>query len=131
MVALGGVLSTRRFAITVELAELPATSVATARRSYRPSETAVVSKLTEYGALRSVPIAVQVPAPAGERWKTTCATPLPPVSAADAVSVTPARRFAPGSFCVAVGFVLSIERFEIAAELEALPTLSVATMRKS
>ena len=79
----------------------------------------------------SVPIAVHVPAPAGERWKTTWAMPLPPVSAADPVSVTVARRFAPGSSWVAVGAVLSTRRFETTAELVVLPTLSVATTRKS
>ena len=36
-----------------------------------------MSQETEYGAVVSVPIVVQVPAPAGERWKTTWATPEP------------------------------------------------------
>jgi len=39
------------------------------------------------------------------------ATRAPPVSVAEAVSETVPARFVPGSFIVAVGFVLSTSRF--------------------
>ena len=47
MVELGALLSIWRFEIVAELAVLPAPSVATARMSYSPSLTAVVSNETE------------------------------------------------------------------------------------
>ena len=71
IVVSGAVLSTRRF-VTVLVLILPAVSVATARTSYRPSETPVLSQLAVKGAVPSVPIVVQVDPPAGARWKTTC-----------------------------------------------------------
>ena len=50
------------------------------------------SKEQEYGDVVSVQTSVHVPAPAGERWILTLATPEPP-SDADAVRLTvvPAR----------------------------------------
>ena len=56
----------------------------------------------EYGEVVSVPMSVHVPAPAGERWKTTLATaesvslPLP-------LSVTVPARGEPGSVRLPVG----------------------------
>ena len=83
----GAVLSTREVRSAL-VPSKPPTSVATARRSYCPSPTLLVSKSAENGALVSVATCVQVPAPAGLRSKTTWA-----VSAWDAaVRVTePAR----------------------------------------
>ena len=68
----GFVLSTRTV-IVAEVKELPALSVVTTRRSYGPSACAVVFQLAAWF--------VQVPAPAGERWKVTVSTPEPPASA--------------------------------------------------
>ena len=65
-VPVGRVLSTR-MVIAAEVKALPALSVVVTRRSYWPSGTVVVSKLAAWF--------VQVPAPAGERWNWTVATP--------------------------------------------------------
>ena len=62
----GSVLSTR-IVIVAEVKALPALSVVGTRRSYWPSATVVVSQLAAWF--------VQVPAPAGERWNWTVATP--------------------------------------------------------
>ncbi len=51
----------------------------------------------------SVSTVVQVPAPAGERWKASEATPVPPGSEPEPVSETVPRRLAPGSSWEAVG----------------------------
>ncbi len=67
-VPVGRVLSTR-IVIAAEVKALPALSVVVTRRSYWPSATVVVSKLAVW--------LVQVPAPAGERWNWTVATPEP------------------------------------------------------
>ena len=48
-----------------------ALSVATARRSYSPSDSAVVSQSAVYEDVVSVPIVVQLDPPAGAHWKTT------------------------------------------------------------
>ena len=55
----------------------------------------------------SVSTVVQVPAPAGERWKASEATPVPPGSEPEPVSETVPRRLAPGSSWEAEGAVLS------------------------
>src|SRR5712691_6174200 len=108
MVALGSVLSMRRLETTAgDVSTLPALSVATERKSYSPSETAVVSNDVEYGELVSVSIVVQEPPLDGRRWKATEARPEPPVSPALAVSVTVWRRLAPGSAWLEVGAVVS------------------------
>ena len=84
-----------------------------------------------YGDEVSVQTSVQVPAPAGERWIFTLATPEPPsVPVADSATVVPAR-YAPGSVMPAVGAVLSTRRFVTTVELVVLATLSVATARRS
>ena len=69
IVAVGAVLSTRTV-IVAEVWVLPALSVVRTRRSYWPSACAVVSQLAAWF--------VQVPAPIGERWNWTVATPDPP-----------------------------------------------------
>src|SRR6059036_636810 len=104
IVALGAVLSMRRLATTAGAASaFPAVSVATERKSYRPSVTLVVSNETEYGKVPSVPIVVQEPPPAGRRWNATELTLEPPVSIAPALSVIVWRRLAPGSVRLEVG----------------------------
>ena len=55
-------------------------------------------------------MSVQVPAPAGERWMRTLATPEP-VSLAVAPSVMVPERGVPGSVIETVGTVLSTRRF--------------------
>src|SRR2546426_186257 len=106
IVALGGVLSTRMLVTAADAPSLPAASIATARRSCRPSETVVVSKLTPYGNVVSVAMGVQLLWPAGERWKTTCATPAGSDAEPVRLTLVP-RRFRAGSSWVAVGPVLS------------------------
>src|SRR5262249_61895624 len=56
----GGVLSTRRFATTALVPVLPVPSVATTRKSYRPSGSVVASSGVEKGAVVSVAIVGQV-----------------------------------------------------------------------
>ena len=65
----GFVLSTRTV-IIAEVWALPALSVVTTRRSYWPSACSVVFQLAAWF--------VHVPAPIGERWNWTVATPEPP-----------------------------------------------------
>ena len=72
-----------------------------------------------------------MPAPIGERWNWTVATPEP-ASAELLVSATVSRRFAPAAGAVTDpdGSVLST-RTVIAAEVKVLPALSVVTTRRS
>ncbi len=84
-----------------------------------------------YGEELSVQMSVQVPAPAGERWILTLATPEPAPSPAVASSVIVPFRYWPGSVIVTVGAVLSTIAPEYTVELAVLPALSVATERKS
>ncbi len=119
----GFVLSTRTV-IVAEVKELPALSVVTTRRSYWPSACRVVFQLAAWF--------VQVPAPAGERWKVTVLTPEPPASAELLVSEIVLRTLAASAGAVIdpVGFVLST-RTVIVAEVKELPALSVVTTRRS
>ncbi len=121
MDAVGMVLSTRT-PLTTELVELPLRSVAIARRSYRPSASAVVSQ--------AAGVSLQVSCPAGEVWYVVDAMPEP-ASLEVALRVTVPWTFAPGSASVTVGFELSTRRSETTAEVVTLPALSVATARKS
>src|SRR5213083_634502 len=108
IVALGAVLSMRRLATTAgDASAFPALSVATERKSYRPSVTLVVSNETEYGEAPSVPIVVHELPPAARRWNATESTPEPSVSPAPALSVTVWRRLAPGSARIEVGAAVS------------------------
>ncbi len=77
----------------------------------------------------SVSIVVQVPAPAGERWKTTESMPDPP-SDAVALSGTSPRRLAPGSVRLAAGAVLSTRR-PATVEVVWLPAASLTSTRRS
>ena len=125
IVVSGVVLSTSRLATIEEGALLPATSVVTTRRSYRPSETPVVSQLAAYGAVVSVPIVVQVELPAGARWKTTCWT-SDSESPALASRPTVARSGVPGFVSVLEGAPIST--FAVTwAPAAWLPTLSDST----
>ncbi len=72
-------------------------------------------------------VVVQLFASAGECWYVTLVIPEPPVSLVVEASVTVPLRFAPGSFIVAPGAVLST-RIVTAAEFAALPAASVVTV---
>ena len=85
-----------------------------------------MSNDAEYGELVSVAIVVHVPAPAGERSKSTWSTP-DPVSAAEPVSVFVARRNWPGSSWLVVGTVLSTRTSWPTATVVWLPAKSVIT----
>lgn len=116
----GAVLSTRRLATTADVPWLPAASVAIARKSCRPSASVALSSEHEYGAATSLQTSVQLAAPAAERWIVTEATPDPPVSEADAATVTVWRKFVPGSVIVTDGGVQSpvvnaLDRLGVAA----------------
>src|ERR671922_199309 len=129
----GLVLSTRTFATAAEATLLPALSVVTTRRSYRPSPTAVVSNETPYGEVVSTaPMFVQFPAPAGDRWNWAEATPEPPSAEFESTEIVP-RTFAPaaGAVIEPVGVVLSTRTLATTAEGVELPALSVVTTRKS
>ena len=78
----------------------------------------------------SVSTVVQLPAPAGERWKVSEATPLPPGSEPEPVSETVPRRLAPGSSREAVGAVLSTSTVML-PEVKELPAASVVCARRS
>ena len=74
-------------------------------------------------------IVVQVLVPAAERWKATEATPLV-VSEAFALSVTVARRLAPGATSEPVGLVLSTVIVRVGL-VKVLPATSLVTTRRS
>ncbi len=93
----------------------------------------MVFQVTLYGLEASVPIVVQVFAPAGERWKVAFSTPEPE-SAESELTVTPEPRtkalFA-GAVRPPVGLVLSTRtRTEVSPELTVLPALSVVVTRR-
>ena len=102
----GAVLSTRTV-IAAEVKELPALSLVTTRTSYWPSACSVVFQLAAWF--------VQVPAPAGERWNCTVATPEPE-SAELLASVIEPR---------------TSTRTLVAPDVKELPALSVVTTRRS
>jgi hypothetical protein len=119
----GSVLSTRMVR-ALEVNALPALSVVTTRRSYCPSPSSVVSKLAAW--------LVQVPAPAGERWNWTAATPEP-ASAELLVSAIVPRTFAAAAGLVTepVGSVLSTRTWMVAGAASAFPAESVVKTRRS
>ena len=88
-----------------------------------------MSKLAVYGAAVSVEIVVQLPWPAGDRWKLTVLTPVPPVSVAVALRSTVPPRFVPGSSSVVAGAVRSTVTLRSAVLV--WPTLSVAITRSA
>ena len=73
-----------------------------------------------------------MPAPAGERWKTTVSTP-DPASAEFEVSATVPRRSAASAGAVTepVGSVLSTRTWIVAGVDSALPAASVVNTRRS
>src|SRR5438132_3590505 len=125
IVALGAVLSIRRF-VTGEgdVSLFPPASVATVRKSYRPSGTVVVSKETEYGAVASLAIVVQEPPLESFRWNATELTPEPPVSEAVALNAIVCRRFAPGASIALVGAAVSDLTTFVLVATATLPALS-------
>ena len=84
-----------------------------------------------WGKLVSESIVVQVPPPAGQRWKATEATSVPPGSEAEPVSVTVPRRLAPGSLSAAMGSVLSTVTARVSVAAVWFPTWSVTRTRRS
>src|SRR5262245_6118053 len=87
---------------TVEFVSLPATSTATARRSYEALASVLVSKGSAYGATRSVPIGVHAFEPAAARSKRTREMPEPfvPSSAVASSVIRPWSGDAPGDWRV-------------------------------
>ncbi len=81
----------------------------------------------------SVAIVVQVPAPAGERWKSACCTPEPPSAEFEETVTALPRTFAlaTGAVIEPVGFVLSIRTFVTSADVKLIPTLSIVITRRS
>ena len=71
----------------------------------------------------SLAIVVQEPPPEGLRWNATLATPAPPVSEAEALSVIVWRRFVPGSPIELAGAAVS--------DLTTLPLVATATLPAS
>src|SRR5829696_1582401 len=105
---------------------LPETSLATVRKSYRPSATLVVSKEMPYGDVESAAIVVQDPPLAGRRSKATCESEEPPVSLATAVRLIAWRRFAPGSAWMLVGAAVSDLASLLDVAVVQLPAVSVS-----
>src|SRR5262249_37678469 len=111
----GAVLSMRTPVTAAEAVTLPALSVAIACRSYRPSSTAVVSKL---------PVVVcHWFWPVGEYWYSTPAMPEPASVDVEARPTVPART-GPGSVIVTVGAVLSTRTPVTGADTDELPAAS-------
>src|SRR5918992_4221532 len=129
MVAVGAVLSMRRSSISGETVTFIALSVTITRRSYSPSGRSVVSQAALYGAVGSVPRAVQEPAFAGEYSNATSRIPAP-ASLGAAERVTEARSGLPGSASPLPGAVESIVHVEEAGGGSVLPAASVARTRK-
>ncbi len=123
----GAVLSTRMPVRTlVEL--FPSESEAVARRSYSPSpRAAVLNEAVQSGRAVSVPIVVQLFAPAGLTSKTTFAASGPETSA-DRGTVP--EMTAPGSLSETVGAVESTCTWT-GAVVRWLPATSVAITRMS
>jgi hypothetical protein len=119
----GAVLSMRTFGRSGLVPIWPVPSVATARKSYRPSASVVVSSDVLHGGDESLAIVVHEPPPAGRRSKSTCV-----VSGSDeAERDTVPLRFWPGSASVGVGATLSTATLRSADVVE-LPAMSVTTI---
>src|SRR5262245_34616257 len=128
---LGAVLSTIAPEKTVEVAVLPALSVASDRKSYWPSDSELVLYEHEYGEVVSEHMSLHAFRPIGLTWDLRDATPEPAVS----VDV-PSKLFVPGTgepgfVIVAVGAVLSSRRLVTADEVVVLLALSVVIARRS
>jgi hypothetical protein len=110
---------------------LPALSVASDRKSYWPSESALVLYEHEYGELVSEHMSPHVFRPIGLTWNLSEATPEPPVSLEVPSNVLLPVIGEPGFVIVAVGAVLSTRRFVTVEEVVVLPALSVVIARRS
>ena len=108
--------------IVVTFAGIAASEI-TSRRSYWPSATAVVSNETDHGAEVAVPIVVHVPAPCGERWNATEATPAPGSAGDGSESETVPARTEPGSTGAPLGGCVSMVTAACRVA-SVLPTLS-------
>src|SRR5687768_4321333 len=105
-------------------------SIVTARRSKSPSASAVVSQLTEYGAVASVSMAVQAPPPAGRRSNPAEATPEPESAELDETTSVPVTNApSPGAVRAPVGSVRSTVTSTMSSPVLSLP--SVATARSA
>ncbi len=100
-----------------------AESEISSRRSTSPSAAVVVSNGTDQGAATAVPIVVHVPAPCGEYWNATEATPAPGSLGDGSESATVPVRTEPGSTGAPLGAWLSIVTAACCTASE-LPTLS-------
>ena len=101
---MGAVLSTRTLVTTVDVTELPTASSDTERTSYWPSVNVVVSHVVAYGdVVSATPRFDHEPAPAGDVWNCTDATP-----AAASVAVALAATLAPRTFAPATGAVTAL-----------------------
>jgi hypothetical protein len=129
IVADGAVLSMRRSSISGETVTFIALSVTIARRSYKPSGKSVVSQAALYGAVASVPRAVQEPAFAGEYSNATSRTPAP-ASLGAAERVIDPRSGLPGSTSPLPGPVASIVHVKEAGVASVFAAASVARTRK-
>src|SRR5262245_41128575 len=124
-VVFGFVLSTS-FVSGAEVVVLPAASVATTWSWTLPSATEA--------ELNVEPVGCHVLPPSVEYSYATVAMPeafAPPGSLVEEVKVTAPRRYAPGSFTVASGGVLSTRRSATGVAAAWLPAMSQATVRKS
>src|SRR3954452_11157044 len=124
-VVLGLVLSTT-FVTGADAVVLPAVSAATTCRATLPSATDVESKVD--------PVGSHVVPPFVEYSYATVAIPeafAPPGSLVLELRATAPRRYAPGSFSVAFGVVLSTSLPVTGVAADWLPATSYATVRKS
>ena len=123
---IGAVLSIRMLG-RVSWDVLPSESDTTARRSYRPSGTDVVSNAWLHGAAVSVPIGVHAFAPAGLTEKATYVAPFPVTVA---LSVTVFASGEPGFESTTVGAVASTCTVTV-PPVNVLPAWSAISGRRS
>ena len=92
-----------------------------------------MAQLAVYGAVVSAAATfVQVLAPAGDRWKSTLATPEPPSAESDVTVKVPLMiALGAGAVIDPAGAVLSTRTLAMTPDVKALPTLSVVITRRS
>ena len=128
--AVGGVLSIRRGSTGAPSVTLPATSVATVRKKYRPSGSEAVSNDVRTDPSCPMLIVDQERA-GGAISKTTFGDARAGVARGALDRRRSPRRFAPGSSIAVAGGELSTRRSSTAAACVSLPALSVTTTRRS